>query len=64
MRFGAEDIVRNASLVMAAANEIAAIWPLRSLQTQTDLAAARQVRDDSRVASPIANANGSYIDQR
>jgi DNA-binding IclR family transcriptional regulator len=64
MRFGAEDIVRNASLVMAAANEIAAIWPLRSLQTQTDLAAARQLRDDSRVASPIAYANGSYIDQR
>jgi len=64
MRFGAEDIVRNASLVMAAANEIAAIWPLRSLQTQTDLAAARQLRDDSRVASPIAYANSSYIDQR
>jgi len=40
MRFGAEDIVRNASLVMEAANEIAAIWPLRSAQTQTDLAAA------------------------
>jgi len=40
MRFSAEDIVRNASLVMEAANEIAAIWPLRSAQTQTDLAAA------------------------
>ncbi|HMH62142.1 MAG TPA: IclR family transcriptional regulator C-terminal domain-containing protein, partial [Bradyrhizobium sp.] len=40
MRFGAEDIVRNATLVMQAANEIAAIWPLRSTQTPTDLAAA------------------------
>ena len=40
MRFGAEDIVRNATLVMQAANEIAAIWPLRSAQTHTDLAAA------------------------
>src|SRR5207248_3609145 len=35
MRFGAEDIVRNATLVMQAANEIAAIWPLRSPQTHT-----------------------------
>jgi len=40
MRFGAEDIVRNASLVMEAANEIAAIWPLRSTQMQMDVAAA------------------------
>jgi hypothetical protein len=40
MRFGAEDIVRNASLVMQAANEIAAIWPLRSTQMQMDVAAA------------------------
>jgi DNA-binding IclR family transcriptional regulator len=40
MRFGAEDIVRNASLVMQAANEIAAIWPFRSSQTQMDVAAA------------------------
>jgi len=51
MRFGAEDIVRHASLVMEAANEIAAIWPLRSAQTQTDLAAESQVRDESLVAS-------------
>src|SRR5438552_2384895 len=51
MRFGAEDIVRHASLVMEAANEIAAIWPLRSAQTQTDSAAALQLRDESRVAS-------------
>ena len=50
LRFGAEDIVRNASLVMAAANEIAAIWPLRTAQTQTDLAVARQLHDDSRAA--------------
>ncbi len=50
MRFGAEDIVRHASLVMEAANEIAAIWPLRSAQTQTDSAAASQLRDESRVA--------------
>jgi len=42
MRFGAEDIVRNASRVMAAANEIAAIWPLRSAQTQAELAAGWQ----------------------
>ncbi|TMH14906.1 MAG: IclR family transcriptional regulator [Betaproteobacteria bacterium] len=40
MRFGAEDIVRNASLVMQAANEIAAVWPLRSTQMQMDVAAA------------------------
>jgi len=40
MRFGAEDIVRHARLVMEAANEIAAVWPLRAAQTQTDLAAA------------------------
>jgi DNA-binding IclR family transcriptional regulator len=40
MRFGPDDIVRNASLVMQAANEIAAIWPLRSTHTQMDVAAA------------------------
>jgi DNA-binding IclR family transcriptional regulator len=51
MRFGAEDIVRHASLVMEAANEIAAIWPLRSAQTQTDLVAASQMRDETPVAS-------------
>lgn len=51
MRFGAEDIVRHASLVMEAANEIAAIWPLRAAQTQTDLAAASQLRDETPVAS-------------
>ena len=51
MRFGAEDIVRHASLVMEAASEIAAIWPLRSAQTHTDLAAASQLRDEIRVAS-------------
>ena len=50
MRFGADDIMRNASLVMAAANEIAAIWPLRTAQTQTDLAVARQLIEDSRAA--------------
>jgi len=49
MRFGAEDIVRNATLVMQAANEIAAIWPLRSAQTHTDLAAASH--GEIRVAS-------------
>ena len=47
----AEDIVRHASLVMEAANEIAAIWPLRAAQTQTDLAAASQLRDETPVAS-------------
>jgi len=41
MRFGAADIIRNASLVMTAASEIAAVWPFRSLHTQTDLASAR-----------------------
>jgi DNA-binding IclR family transcriptional regulator len=51
MRFGADDIVRHASSVMQAANEIAAIWPLRAAQTQTDLAAASQLRDESPVAS-------------
>jgi len=51
MRFGAEDIVRNATLVMQAANEIAAIWPLRSAQTHTDLAAASQLHGEIRVAS-------------
>ena len=40
MRFGPDDIVRNASLVMQAANEIAAIWPLRSTHMQMDAAAA------------------------
>ena len=51
MRFAAEDIVRNATLVMQAANEIAAIWPLRSAQTHTDLGAASQLHDEVRVAS-------------
>ena len=51
MRFGAEDIVRNATLVMQAANEIAAIWPLRSTQTHMDLAAASQWHGEIRVAS-------------
>ena len=51
MRFGADDIVRHASLVMDAANEIAAIWPLRSAQTQADLAVASQLRDQLKVAS-------------
>jgi DNA-binding IclR family transcriptional regulator len=51
MRFGADDIVRNATLVMQAANEIAAIWPLRSAQTHTDLAAASQWHGEIRVAS-------------
>ena len=51
MRFGAEHIVRHASLVMEAATEIAAIWPLRSAHMQTDLAAASQLRDESPVAS-------------
>jgi IclR family acetate operon transcriptional repressor len=46
MRFGADDIVRNATLVMAAANEIAAVWPLRSLQVQPEIAAALPLRDD------------------
>lgn len=51
MRFGAEDIVRNASLVMQAANEIAAIWPLRNAHTETDLAIPSQVPDEIAVAS-------------
>ena len=46
MRFGADDIVRHASLVMEAANEIAAIWPLRSAQAQADLATAKQLREE------------------
>jgi hypothetical protein len=36
---------------MKAATEIAAIWPLRSAHTQTDLADASQLRDESPVAS-------------
>ena len=51
MRFGADDIVRHASLVMQAANEIAAIWPLRSAQTERDLAVASQLRDETAVAA-------------
>jgi len=51
MRFGAEDIVRNASLVMQAANEIAAIWPLRNAHTERDLAIPSQVPDEIAVAS-------------
>jgi hypothetical protein len=46
MRFGADDIVRHASSVMEAANQIAAIWPLRSAQTQADLATAKQLREE------------------
>ena len=51
MRFGAEDIVRNATLVMQAANEIAAIWPLRPTQTHADIAAASPWHGEVRVAS-------------
>src|SRR6476619_4186440 len=51
MRFGADDIVRHASLVMQAANEIAAIWPLRSAQTESDLALASKLRDELAVAA-------------
>jgi DNA-binding IclR family transcriptional regulator len=51
LRFGADDIVRHASLVMEAANEIAAIWPLRSAQTQADLATAKQLREEISVVS-------------
>jgi DNA-binding IclR family transcriptional regulator len=51
MRFGAEDIVRNATLVMQAANEIAAIWPLRPTQTNTDIAEASPWHGEIRVAS-------------
>ena len=51
MRFGADDIVRHASLVMQAANEIAAIWPLRSAQTESDLALASQLREELAVAA-------------
>ena len=50
MRFSADDIVRHATLVMQAANEIAAIWPLRSAQTERDLAVASQLRDEIAVA--------------
>ena len=51
MRFGADDIVRHARLVMQAANEIAAIWPLRSAQTESDLALASRLRDEFAVTS-------------
>jgi DNA-binding IclR family transcriptional regulator len=51
MRFGADDIVRHASLVMQAANEIAAIWPLRAAHTETDLALASQFREESVAAA-------------
>ena len=36
---------------MQAANEIAAIWPLRSAQTQADLAAASLLREQSAAAA-------------
>ena len=36
---------------MEAANEIAAIWPLRSAQTQADLVVAKQLRDEISLAS-------------
>jgi len=39
MRFGADDIVRHARSVMDAANEIAAIWPLRAHAMHADFAA-------------------------
>ena len=51
MRFGADDIVRHASLVMQTANDIAAIWPLRSAQTENDLALASQLREELAVAA-------------
>jgi hypothetical protein len=51
MRFGADDIVRHASLVMQAANEIAAIWPLRAAHTETDLALASQFREELAAAA-------------
>jgi len=51
MRFGADDIVRHASLVMQAAYEIAAIWPLRAAHTETDLALASQFREESVAAA-------------
>src|SRR3989449_7491742 len=51
MRFRAEGIVGNATFVMQAANGIAVIWPLRSAQTHTDLAAASQLHGEVRVAS-------------
>jgi len=50
MRFGADDIVRHASLVMQAANEIAAIWPLRAAHTESDLVVASQFREELAVA--------------
>jgi IclR family acetate operon transcriptional repressor len=51
MRFGADDIVRHASLVMQAANEIAAIWPLRAAHTETDLALASHFREELAAAA-------------
>jgi len=51
MRFGADDIVRHASLVMQAANEIAVIWPLRAAHTETDLALASQFREELAAAA-------------
>jgi DNA-binding IclR family transcriptional regulator len=40
MRFTADEITRQAKRVVEAANEIAAIWPLRPAHTRTDAAAA------------------------
>ena len=51
MRFGANEIVRHASLVMAAANEIAAIWPLRPAQTLPDSATPSALRDENTAAA-------------
>lgn len=51
MRFGADDIVRHASLVMQTASEIAAIWPLRAAHTETDLALASHFREESVAAA-------------
>lgn len=40
MRFTADEMTRKAKLVVEAANEIAAIWPLRPTHAETDAAAA------------------------
>ena len=51
VRFGADDIARHAGVVMEAANEIAAVWPLRAEQTQTDLSAASRLRGQRAAAA-------------
>src|SRR4029078_1716570 len=51
MRFGPDDIVRNASLVMQAANEMPEICPFRSARAQMDVAAAWQLRDEMGIPS-------------